>query len=247
MIQVPSLVVLLGLTLYFFSSYKAIAQQFSDSGVVYESARNKIGLIRYCSRHELLSPEVAEQAVSAVEAGLSKLPWSDTFARELGDRAQQAGEDGFWDAGRKRDIASIARLFRTTPADLCHAWADETLRALAPERRKQVTTAGATAPSQVLPQAEPTPAEPIQVYKRPVRIARPAPHPPLPEKAPAQPNAAELTSLQRTLPTSSHLASGNTAGPGQKSGAAEMTQPSEQARPHPSRLASDRPGLPPCE
>jgi hypothetical protein len=214
MYQVPSLVVLLGLTLSILPSHKTMAQQVSENGVVYEAARNKIGLIRYCRKNELLDPAIADQASTAVEAGLRKLPPSDTLAREQGDRAQQAGEDGFWDVGRKRDIASVAKLFRTTPADLCQEWAGETLRVQ--ERRGEVLTiavVGPVQPFRPLPRAELTPVESIQADRRPAResavvtVARSAPLPPLPEKAPFLPPEAEPPSLQHTLPTAAHLGS----------------------------------------
>jgi hypothetical protein len=132
MSHVLSLVALFGLMLCMLPSHRTMAQQLSESGVVYEAARNKLGLIRYCRRNNLLDPTLADQVVTAVETGLRERPPGDSFATEQGDIAQQAGEDGFWDAGRRRDIAGVASLFGTTPADLCRDWADETLRAQAP-------------------------------------------------------------------------------------------------------------------
>lgn len=217
MVRVPSLVVLLGLTLCVFPSHETVAQQFSESGVVYEAARNKIGLLRYCRNHELLDPAIADQAVTAVATELRKLRPNDSFVREQGDRAQQAGEDGFWEAGRKRDIAGVATLFRTTPADLCREWADETLRSEAAGRPGEVTTIVRVPPVQPLPQAEPTPVEPISVDRQPARAsavvvaARSAPPPPLPEKAPLPPTEAELASVRGALPASGHLAFTGTA------------------------------------
>ena len=250
MSQVPLLVVLLGLTLCILSSDQTMAQQFDESDVVYDALRNKIGLMRYCRDNELLDPAITDQAVTAVETGLRKLPSSGTTAREQGDRAQQAGEDGFWDVGRRRDLASVAKLFHTTPADLCQAWAEETLRAQARKRHREVTTIAVVAPIQPLPQAEPTPVEPIQADRRPARVtvavraARSAPRPPLPEKAPFLPTEAEPASLQRTLPTSGHLASTGRALPVDMSDTTAMTpsampQPSGQALPLSARLATE--------
>ena len=242
MFQVLSLVVLLGLTLCILPSHKTMAQQFSESDVVYEAARNKIGLIRYCRNIGLLDPAIADQVVTAVETGLLALPSSDTSAREQGDRAQQAGEEGFWEAGRRRDIASIANLFRTTPADLCQEWAGETLRAQAPKPYRMVKTITLAVPKpiQPLPQAEPAPVEPIQADRPParatavVRAARSAPPPPLPEKAPVPPTEADLASLPRTLPTGGRLASTGSAASGHMSGMTAMTP---SAMPHPSGQA----------
>lgn len=247
MSHVPSLVVLLGLTLSILPFHKTMAQQFSESGVVYEAARNKIGLIRYCGRNELLEPAIADEVVAAVEAGLPKYP-PDPFARERGDRAQQAGEDGFWETGRRRDIASVARLFRTTPADLCQEWADETLRAQ--RRRREVTTA--IAPIQLLPQVESRAAESMQVppahaTTTVVRVARSAPPPPLPEKAPSLPTEAEFVSLERTLPTGGHLAPTGRGGTGHISGTTAMPQSSGQPMPPPARQPTEAAGPPPRE
>lgn len=217
MVRVLSLFVLLGLTLCVLPSHETVAQQFSETGVVYEAARNKIGLLRYCRNHEFLDPALADQAVTAVAAELRKLPPNESFIRERGDRAQQAGEDGFWEAGRKRDVAGIAKLFRTTPADLCREWADETLRSEAAGHPGEVTTIVRVPPDQPLPQAEPTPVEPISIDRRPARAsaavvaARFAPPPPLPEKAPLPATEAEPASLRHALPASGHLAFTGTA------------------------------------
>jgi hypothetical protein len=232
MFQVPSLVVLLGLTLCILASRQAMAQQFSESDVVYEAARNKIGLIRYCRNNGLLDPAIATQAVAAVETGLRKLPPGNALSREQGDRAQRAGEAGFWEAGRRRDIGSVAKLFRTTPADLCQEWADETLRAQAPRRRGKVTTTIAViAPIQ-------------QVDRRPARanaVARAAPSdplPPLPERAPFLRTRAEPAAL----PTVGNLASTGKAEPGHKSGTtalapSALSRSSGQAAPLSARSA----------
>ena len=60
MVQVPSLAALLGLTLCILPLHNTMAQQFGESDVVYEAARNKIGLIRYCRNIGLLDPAIAE-------------------------------------------------------------------------------------------------------------------------------------------------------------------------------------------
>ena len=241
MFQVPSVVALLGLALCVLPSHKAIAQQFSVSDVVYEAARNKIGLMRYCRNNELLSPAIADQTVSTVEIGLRKLPSSDIFAREQGDRAEQAGEEGYWEAGRRRDIVSISQLFSTTPADLCKEWADETLRTQGPRRRRVVRRIAVTASTLPLPQTELTPVEPIQPNERPareaavVRAASSTPPPPLPEKAPLLPADGDTASLQRTSPTAGNVASAGVT-PDAKPKA------SGQAAPAPVRVATDAEG-----
>ena len=208
MFRVQSLVVPLGLMLCLLSSHETAAQQLSDTGVVYEAARNKIGLIRYCRNVGLLDPAVADQAVIAVETGLLALPSSDGSAREEGDRAQRAGEDGFWETGRRRDIASIATLFHTTPADLCQEWAEETLRGQTPKPYREVKTITVTAPAPrpipPLQQPEATPFGRIWEEAPPARAApevkavRADPLPPLPQRAPLLPPPAKSAAVLRT-------------------------------------------------
>jgi hypothetical protein len=168
---------------------KALAQQFNENDfLVYEAAHNKIGLIRHCQKNKLLDPPVADQVVKALEIGLRKLPAGDTFVRNRGQRAQQAGEDGFWDAGRKRDLAAVAKLFRTTPAELCKEWAYETLKAQAP--RREVSAIPVVTPIPTIPLSElvPTIASRFEIPPAPEAATDPAvvsaPPPPLPEKAP---------------------------------------------------------------
>jgi hypothetical protein len=214
MFRVQSLAVLLGLLLCMLPSRPTIAQQFGD--VVYEAARNKIGLIRYCRKNGLLDPAVADEVVATVETGLQKLLPVGAFGGEQGDRAQQAGEDGFWEAGRRRDIDSVAKLFRTTPAALCQEWADETLRAQPPRLYREVKTITVAAPPrpiQTLPQAGLDDEEPVPDYGLPPLAtavagdAPSAPFPPLPEKAPFVSALAEPASSRQPLPAGGQLAS----------------------------------------
>jgi hypothetical protein len=207
MFPVPSPVVLLGLALGILWWHPAMAQQGSDSVVVYEAARNKIGLIRYCRSAKLLDAVVASQAIATMESVLPAPPASETVTIEQGDRAQQAGEDGFWEVGRRRDLASVAKLFRTTPADLCQEWADETLRVQGPQRRKAVTMNASMAPFpsiQPVPQAETAPVEPAQPEKQSFASFLPfSPTEPAlvePEKADKQPFIS-IQSVPLTEPT----------------------------------------------
>ena len=161
-------------------------------------------------------------------------------------------------------------MFRTTPADLCQEWADETVRAqtLKPYREVKTFTVVVPKPIQPFPQAEPTFVEPIRVepiqvgpirVDRPpagstavVRAARSAPPPPLPEKAPLLPTEAELASLQRTLPTDGHIASTGRPVSGYMSGTTAMTpsampQPSGKAVALSERLPTEAAGPLPRE
>jgi hypothetical protein len=221
-------------------------QQGAESGFVVEAARNKIGLIRYCRKNELLDPALADQAVAAVETGLRDLPPGDISVIEQGDRAQQAGEEGFWEIGRRRDIASVATLFRTTPADLCREWADETLRAQGPKPTRDVVTIIDAAPIEA-PNTEPvfvaTPPASTTEAKRAARAVLP---PPLPKKAPLPPREAELASLPRTLPTSGDLDSDRKAAAGQKAAIKTPRRPG-QAASLSARPAADTAGALPRE
>lgn len=156
MFQVLSPFVLLGFVLSMLPWQKATAQQFNESDFVYEAVRNKIGLIRYCRNNGLLDPATADQAIMAV---VRNIDTSYTVPRDQGDRAQKAGEEGFWGASRTRDIASVAKLFRTTPTDLCQEWAEETLRAQEPERRREIAAIAVLRANKAAPRIEPTPEE----------------------------------------------------------------------------------------
>ena len=181
---------LLGLTLCILPPDTAAAQQSDPSGIVYESARNRIGLMRYCRNNTTLDTAIAEKAVKLIEADLRTLPRENELTRELGDRAEEAGEDGFLDVVRRRDIASFARLFRTTPAGLCQEWAAETLRVQEPgSRAYNIAT-----------------IEPIRAGRtiapdvtHAIAIPPSAVLPPLPAKAPLPVAEAQPASQQQTL------------------------------------------------
>lgn len=164
--EAPYLAALLGLTLGVFPPHTAAAQQFDANGVIYEAARNRIGLMRYCRNNNALDKATAEKAVKAIEAGLLTLPPENELMRELGDRAEEAGEEGFLDVVRRRDIAGFAQGFRTTRTGLCQEWAEETLRALEPRRpgrRVSIATAEPTRANRTI--VPPVPA------KAPFRLA----------------------------------------------------------------------------
>jgi hypothetical protein len=122
------LAMLVGLSLCGIAAISAHAQQDEERDVVYEAGRNKVGLLRYCRNNTLLDRDSADSAASAVEAGLASFVPDEPASREKGDKAEKAGEAGFWEASGKRDLASLASLFGTTPAGLCQEWAKETLR-----------------------------------------------------------------------------------------------------------------------
>jgi hypothetical protein len=217
MFRVPSVIVLLALILCILHSNGTKAQQFDENGVVYEAARNKIGLILHCRNNALLDTAIADQAITALQSDLPTLPTSSLRAGENGDQAQQAGEDGFLDAGRKRDVTSVARLFRTSPADLCREWADETLRSQEAKPGKTASTIALTEPTgsaarvkQIAVLTAPTGAA------APQQITLSASNPPMPERAPSQAARTRFASLQNTSPTGALLVP-----PGEKAGAVQ--------------------------
>jgi hypothetical protein len=113
-----------------FAPRVASAQQ-SHPGrdIVYESARNKIGLIRYCRGQGLIDQRSADVALRVAEDGLASYTAAGAPAvRRAGDKAEQDGETGILGPGGKRDIASFAVLFKTTPASLCKEWVADSLR-----------------------------------------------------------------------------------------------------------------------
>lgn len=119
MLRQSCLTALLGLSVYWGGTASAIAQQSDGSEIFYEYARNKIGLLRYCRDKAVLGQVTADRAAKAIEIGLERLAISDGLLKERGDRAEKAGERGFWEANGQYDIASVAALRNTTLADLC--------------------------------------------------------------------------------------------------------------------------------
>jgi hypothetical protein len=177
--------VMIGLGLCGGYTLPASAQQNDARDVVYEAARNKIGLFRYCRRKGLLDAAAANQAIRTVETGLKDFTNVSNLAETQGDRAEQAGEDGLLEANSNRAFADVATLFRTTPSGLCREWAEETLRLQRPEDFTQIIQKTASPPpSEYLP-PRPAPASaPIKLVRQP---------------------ATPVVELPRQLPTSAEL------------------------------------------
>jgi hypothetical protein len=225
---------LFGLTLCILPPDKAAAQQFDASGIVYEAARNRIGLMRYCRNNTTLDTAIAEKAVKIIEADLRAFEPENELARALGDRAEEAGEDGFLDVVRRRDIASFAQLFRTTHASLCQEWAAETLRvgeaktaSYASIANTEPIRAGAIAPTSLN-------------ITYPTAIPRAAVLPPFPAKAPLR------STLQRTTAMTARLGNGPSSAPRTLPTAARLGN--RVAEPSPRQRAAaihaaNRPGL----
>lgn len=248
MFRVPSIAAVLGLALCLHAPQEAISQQFDESGVVFEAARNKIGLILYCRKNALLDPAKADQAVTAIEAGLRNVPVSSSLAARRGKRAQQAGENGFWDTGRKHNISSIAKQFRTTPKDLCVEWASETVRAHGVRPPMQIETAAILKPAlpkQPLPQDALKPPKSV-LPERPPAGAATAPAasslasvPPMPEKAPSASGTVKAVSLPRPPKTGGNHAgaTGRTA----PASAAPLADPAQNAASRKKTVADNEP------
>lgn len=144
MFGVPHLAVMIGIAgaVLLLASVEGAAQQHLDtSTVVYEAARNKIGLMRYCRNKELIQAGIADKAAAAVRMGLVRMAVNPARAKQRGDIAEKAGEEGFWEASRRHDMAAIAGMFGTTPAGLCQEWASETLRSRNMAKLRDVTPA----------------------------------------------------------------------------------------------------------
>ena len=130
---------MLGLSLCCGHTASASAQQSDGPVTFYAYARNKIGLLRYCRDQALVGQVTADRAVEAVEIGLRRLPFADRLAKERGDKAEQAGEAGFWEeANGKQDLASVAELFGTTTAGLCKELAGQARKVRQPPATRPV-------------------------------------------------------------------------------------------------------------
>ena len=145
MIRRSHLAAMLGLSLCCGHTASSSAQQSDGPDTFYEYARNKIGLLRYCRDHALVGQVTADRAIKAVEIGLRGLPIADGLTKERGDKAEKAGEAGFWEeANRKQDLASVADLFGTTTAGLCKDMAGQTRTVRQPPATRQVAAKIAT-------------------------------------------------------------------------------------------------------
>jgi hypothetical protein len=197
---------LLGLTLCTPLPDKTAAQDYDASGVVYEAARNKIGLMRYCRNNALLHPGIADKAAELIEADLRPSQLDGRPAKADGDRAEAAGQDGFLDAGRRRDIASFAERFKTTNSGLCKQWAEDALRPRQTNPAIQALSVTVMEPARANPAgAQPQPS--LDGSAAPNPAPRRARMPPLPTKAPSGPDAGKIVHAQQVMPTAARMPS----------------------------------------
>jgi hypothetical protein len=126
MIGYRSLSILLGLT--FGTTFAGAQQMQQDPGrdVLYEMARNKVGLLRYCKQQDLLDAKVADDAIEGAQGGVSAITaFRETpVSRRDGDLAEKNGEAGLWGASRS-PMEKMAQSFVQTPRELCKQWAEE--------------------------------------------------------------------------------------------------------------------------
>ena len=160
----------------------ASAQEDDAGSIVYASARNKIGLLRYCRTATFLDSAMAELAIGVVQGGLERLA-PDGVDEEQGNKAEKAGEAGLWGPNSKRDLANVARLFRTTPAGLCREWAEETLKI----QKAQEQASGAPGATLLSARARPLPREAVAAPKPPAKLVK---RPSLPAKTASPVKAA---------------------------------------------------------
>jgi hypothetical protein len=126
MLRQLCLTAMLGLSVCGGWAVSAGAQQKEGSDVAYQSARNKIGLLRYCRDKGLLDAVTADTAIEAIQTGLLRYAVGDGPLKERGDRAERVGASGLWQAGVERTLQSVADLFNTTTAALCNELAVQT-------------------------------------------------------------------------------------------------------------------------
>jgi hypothetical protein len=102
------------------------ARQDPDRDVVYEMARNKVGLLRYCKQQGFLDAGFADEAIEGAQGGVSAVTaFRETPVSERdGERAEKNGEAGLWGASRS-PMEQMAHAFVKSPAALCKDWADE--------------------------------------------------------------------------------------------------------------------------
>jgi hypothetical protein len=119
------LCVLLGLA---FGATPAGAQTRQDPSrdVVYETARNMVGLLRYCKQKGLLDAAVADDAIEGAQGGVIALTaFRETpVSQKDGDLAEKNGEAGLYGASRS-PVEQMAKAQVLTPTELCKEWAAE--------------------------------------------------------------------------------------------------------------------------
>lgn len=124
---------------------QAAAQQNNGRDVVYEAARNRVGILKYCWENGLIDPSNGFSAIQLSAKELAPLTAkASAAARQFGDEAEKDGIAGILGPNSRRSIDSFARSFRTTPAALCKEWVTEQLRGDPAKRSYAATPAPET-------------------------------------------------------------------------------------------------------
>lgn len=114
-----------------FGTTFAGAQQMQDPqrDLTYETARNQVGLLRYCKQQGLLDAKIADQAIEGAQGGVSAVTaFRDTpVSKRDGDLAEKNGEAGLWGASRS-PMEQMAKSLVRTPTELCKTWAATQVR-----------------------------------------------------------------------------------------------------------------------
>jgi hypothetical protein len=139
---------MLGLSFVGAEASGAAAQQVSAQDLVYQSARNRVGLLTWCWENGLVDVGDAYKAIKLSGKELTRLSAKASPATiKLGDAAEKEGAAGVVGPNGKRGIDSFARAFRTTPPLLCKEWVSEQLRG-ADARRVHAAARSAPVPVQ---------------------------------------------------------------------------------------------------
>lgn len=78
----------------------------------------RIGLIEYCAKQGLLTPEVASAATRRVKAGRTLVPPASRASDDAFYAREEAGRNGKWGA-RGVPVTDLARTFGQTLAQYC--------------------------------------------------------------------------------------------------------------------------------
>jgi hypothetical protein len=117
----------LGIVLGFgFGCISAGAQESDVRNPVYEMARNKIGLLRYCRDQGLVDSVSADEALNRQAIRLQTLAsLAGPYNQAAGDAAEKRGEAGVYGSGSRVPIDKMARTFGETLEGLCKEWVED--------------------------------------------------------------------------------------------------------------------------
>jgi hypothetical protein len=124
----------------------AEAQESNVRNPVYEIARNKIGLLRYCRDKGFIDRKAADEALRANEHSLGLLTSKMPYSQVAGDEAEKRGEAGVYGSGSRQPIVSLAHVLNTTPEALCKEWVEDSMMTSKAMRLRDVGPMDAPAP-----------------------------------------------------------------------------------------------------